>query len=329
MMYYIESKSSDPCFNLALEQFVFDCLSRSHSYFMLWQNDNAIIVGKHQNTVAEINEGYVREHEIRVVRRLSGGGAVYHDMGNINFTFIVDKESGLFDFSKFCMPLVRALKSIGVEAEVNGRNDMTIDGRKFSGNSQYSKEGRTMHHGTVMYDSDLNTLEKALNVSSDKIKSKGCRSVRSRVTNVRPYVKNDMETEQFFKILRDYMFRENQLVLYELTQKDLEAVERLKKERYGTWHWNYGFSPKYAVEKKRRIEGCGSIEVHMNVEHGVITDMVFFGDYFSDTDSSSLSELLKGCRLCRPDLSERLKTVQAGRYFHNLTNEQLLDILLQ
>lgn len=329
MMYYIESPSTDPHFNLALEQYVFDSLSRSHTYFMLWQNDNAIIVGKHQNTVAEINEGYVREHGIGVVRRLSGGGAVYHDMGNINFTFIVDKESGLFDFSKFCMPLVRALKSVGAEAEVNGRNDMTIDGRKFSGNSQYSKEGRTMHHGTIMYDSDLKTVTEALNVSRDKIESKGCKSVKSRVTNVRPYVKNDMETEQFFKILRDYMFSENQMVPYELTQEDFEAVELLKKERYGTWHWNYGFSPKYAVEKKRRIEGCGSIEVHMNVEKGSISDIAFFGDYFSNSDSSSLSDLLRGCRLCRPELSERLKTIQAEHYFYNLTNDNLLEILLQ
>lgn len=329
MMYYIESPSNDPCFNLALEQYVFDSLDRKHSYFMLWQNDNSIIVGKHQNTIAEINESYVRERSIKVVRRLSGGGAVYHDMGNINFTFIADKDSELFDFSQFCMPLIRALESVGVDARINGRNDMTIDGKKFSGNSQYAKEGRIMHHGTVMYDSNLQTVAEALNVSKDKIESKGLKSVKSRVTNVRPYVKNDMETKQFFGILKDFMFKENNLVPYQLTAKDYRAVGALRQERYSTWAWNYGFSPKYTIEKKRRIEGCGSIEVHMNVEAGKITDLAFSGDYFSNTDSQPLTKLLKGCRLCLPDLSERLQTVPVSRYFHNLENQKFLEILLQ
>lgn len=146
-MYYIESPSHDPHFNLALEQYVFDRLDRSHDYFMLWQNDNAIIVGKHQNTIGEINASYVKEHDISVVRRLSGGGAVYHDLGNINFTFISDTgDASMFDFSTFCRPVVKALHSIDVPAEINGRNDMTVDGKKFSGNSQYMKHGRVMHH---------------------------------------------------------------------------------------------------------------------------------------------------------------------------------------
>ena len=151
MMYYLESGSHDPGFNLALEQYVFDRLDRAHAYCMLWQNDNAIIVGKNQNTVGEINAAYVKEHGIRVVRRLSGGGAVYHDLGNINFTFIVDSgATAAFDFSTFCRPIVKALEHFGVHAEINGRNDMTIDGKKFSGNSQYGKQGRTMHHGTIL-----------------------------------------------------------------------------------------------------------------------------------------------------------------------------------
>ena len=329
MMYYIESPSSDPYFNLALEQYVFDCLDRSHSYFMLWQNDNAVIVGKHQNTIAEINETFVRDHGIKVVRRLSGGGAVYHDMGNINFTFIVDRDDGLFDFSKFCLPLVRALESVGVAAEINGRNDITIDRKKFSGNSQYSKEGRTMHHGTVTYDSDLNTVENVLKVSNDKIESKGCKSVISRVTNVRPYVRTDMNTKQFFGTLRDFMMKENKLIPYHLTEQDYLAVHQLKNTRYSTWEWNYGFSPKYAVEKKRRVEGCGCIEVHMNVEKGIITGIAFTGDYFSDADSSSLARLLTGCRLCMPDLSEKLKSVCIGDYFHNLTSNKFIKLLLE
>lgn len=162
---YLDLMTTDPSYNLAMEQHVFDCLPRDRMYFMLWQNDNAIIVGKYQNTIAEINEEAVRERGIRVVRRLSGGGAVYHDMGNLNFTFITDVgESNALDLKLFCEPVVRTLATLGVKAEVNGRNDITIDGKKFSGNSQYIRQGRVMHHGTIMFDSDLSVVSEALRV---------------------------------------------------------------------------------------------------------------------------------------------------------------------
>jgi len=139
---YLDLTCTDPSRNLAMEQHVFDALPRDRAYFMLWQNDNAIIIGKHQNTLAEINEPYVRAHGIRVVRRLSGGGAVYHDLGNLNFTFITDAgDTAKLDFRLFCLPIVRTLEGFGVHAEVNGRNDITIDGKKFSGNSQYLRRG--------------------------------------------------------------------------------------------------------------------------------------------------------------------------------------------
>ena len=200
-MYYLESTKTDPSWNLALEQYVFDVLD---GCFMLWQNDNTIVVGKHQNTLEEINTDYVKEHGVTVVRRLSGGGAVYHDLGNLNFTFVAENRFGSeFDFSTFCRPVVDALRSLGVPAEINGRNDMTIEGRKFSGNAQYMKKGRIMHHGTLMYDSDLEAVSRALNVKPDKIESKGLKSVRSRVTNIRPYVTDQALTvDGFREILR-------------------------------------------------------------------------------------------------------------------------------
>ncbi len=158
MTYYLPSTNTNPYYNLALEQYVFDSLPREHSYFMLWQNDNSIIIGKHQNTVSEINAAYVAERGIRVARRLSGGGAVYHDMGNLNFTFITDSRGDAFDFSMFCRPIQKALGEMGVQVEIAGRNDMTIEGKKFSGNAQYIKNGRVMHHGTLMYDTDALTF---------------------------------------------------------------------------------------------------------------------------------------------------------------------------
>ena len=205
-MEYINSPRTDPCWNLALEQYVFDSLDRSKSYFMLWQNHNTIVVGKNQNTVAEINSDFVRAHDITVVRRLSGGGAVYHDLGNLNFTFITDadKMDGI-DLHMFCVPIVETLRSFGVQAEISGRNDITVDGKKFSGNSQYVREGRVMHHGTIMFDSDLTTVTQALQVDRDKIQSKGIKSVASRVTNLRPYMPEGTTLAQFRQRLLEYL----------------------------------------------------------------------------------------------------------------------------
>jgi len=330
MMYYIESPGNDPHFNLALEQYVFDQLDKDSEYFMLWQNDNAIIVGKHQNTVGEINAAFVKEHDISVVRRLSGGGAVYHDMGNLNFTFIVNaREDGAgFDFASFCSPVAAALASLGVAAEINGRNDMTIGGKKFSGNSQYMKKGRVMHHGTIMYDCDLEVVSRALQVSGDKLESKGIQSVRSRVTNVKPHMPRPLPMEAFYKALREYMFQAYSLVPYRLTPEDLAAVKELQSDVYDRWSWNYGASPAYSIHKERRVEGCGKLEVFLDVERqGIIRDVAFYGDYFSGRDADGLIGALRGCALEETALRLALENVEVGEYFHGMDNETFLAIL--
>ena len=328
MMRYIESGETNPYYNLALEQHVFDSLPREHEYVMLWRNDNAIIVGKHQNTAGEINPAYVKEKGIRVARRLSGGGAVYHDLGNVNYTFIVNSR-GLdsFDFASFCRPVARALAELGVAAEINGRNDMTIEGRKFSGNAQYCKSGRILHHGTILYDSDLSVVGEALKPPKDKIESKGLASVQSRITNVKRHMREDVPVERFMDILRAFMFRENSLVPYVLTPEDRAAIKKLQKETYETWRWNFGASPAYAIRKERRIEGCGAIEVFMNVRRGEITEIAFFGDYFGNRDTAELAALLTGRRMEEADLAAAVRGVNLGEYMHNLDEQTFLAIL--
>ncbi|MBC5732768.1 lipoate--protein ligase [Lawsonibacter hominis] len=330
-MYYLESTKTDPSWNLALEQYVFDVLGPRDDCFMLWQNDNTIVVGKHQNTLEEINTDYVKEHGVTVVRRLSGGGAVYHDLGNLNFTFVAENRFGSeFDFSTFCRPVMDALRSLGVPAEINGRNDMTIEGRKFSGNAQYMKKGRIMHHGTLMYDSDLEAVSRALNVKPDKIESKGLKSVRSRVTNIRPYVTDQTLTvDGFREILRRSMFRAYPLTAYALTPEDLDTVERLRRDVYRRWEWNYGASPACRIRKERRVEGCGVIQVHMEVEHGCIAALAFFGDYFSLEDSGTLVQRLLGVALEEGALRAALDGCAIGRYFSRLDLDTFLSILLQ
>ena len=304
---YLDLMTTDPSYNLAMEQYVFDCLPRDRMYFMLWQNDNAIIVGKYQNTIAEINEEAVRERGIRVVRRLSGGGAVYHDMGNLNFTFITD---------------------VG-ESNALGRNDITIDGKKFSGNSQYIRQGRVMHHGTIMFDSDLSVVSEALRVDPTKIQTKGIRSVRSRVTNVSEHLPEKVTLPEFRRILLENILKENPGEAYPLTQDDLAAVEKLRAERYATWDWNYGFSPVCTMLRRRRVDGCGMIEAYITVEHGKIAALTFKGDFFSASEPDELAAHFVGCTSDRAGYEKALGDVDVSRYFAGLQKDELIDILCE
>lgn len=329
-MIYIESESFDPHFNLALEQYVFDNLDKNENYFMLWQNDNAIIVGKHQNTVAEINAEYTKENNIKVVRRLSGGGAVYHDLGNLNFTFIVSAGGGYeqFNFSDFCKPIIELLNSLGVNAVLNGRNDMSIEGKKFSGNSQYAKRGRIMHHGTIMFDSDLDIVGNSLVVSKDKIQSKGVTSIRSRVTNIKPHMQTDISIEEFKRLLVHHVFKGAEVPQYHLTEEDIKKIEALASEKYRTWDWNYGSSPKYSVIKERRFEGVGGITLCMDVENGIIKDFDIYGDYFGNGDKSNLKEILVGKQLKKDVIEDSLKDICIGDYINKLEKDEFIDLLI-
>ena len=206
-MIYIESKSNDPRYNTALELYAFNELAKKDDVFMLWINEPCIVVGKNQNTREEVNQKFCDDNGIKIVRRVSGGGAVYHDLNNLNYTIISNGRSGEeFDFKSFSQPVIDALASLGVKAEFTGRNDLEIDGRKFCGNAQYVRSGRIMHHGCLMFDVDTTVLTDALKVSKDKIESKGIKSVRSRVTNIKEHLPNqDMTVLDFVAALKKYM----------------------------------------------------------------------------------------------------------------------------
>lgn len=325
---FIDVKTTNPAFNLALEQYVFDTLPRDRSWFLLWQNHNAIVIGRHQNTLAEINEEAVRARGITVVRRLSGGGAVYHDLGNLNFTFIQDAaQGGQLDMGLFCRPVAQALRAMGVEAQVNGRNDITIDGQKFSGNSQYIREDRVMHHGTILYSSDLDTVGQVLRVDPEKITAKGVRSVRSRVTTVQAHMDPHLPLERFKARLLEEIARERPMEPYALTEADVAAVEAIKKARYDRWEWNYGVSPPCDLLRRRRVEGCGLVEAHIHLVEGCVAAVSFFGDFFSAAEPEELAELLRGCPLREEALQNRLEGVDVSRYFAGLTGDGLVSLL--
>lgn len=328
-MKYIESPSTDPAFNLALEEYVFEYMDRNQEYFMLWQNHNTVVIGKNQNTFAEVNQKIADEKHISVVRRLSGGGAVYHDLGNLNFTFILDAKNATdLDIRLFCQPIVKLLRSLGVPAEANGRNDITVEGKKFSGNSQYLKQGRIMHHGTLMYNSDLSIIADVLNVSEDKFQSKATKSVRSRITNIAPYLPNNMPLKEFKSLLLKYILKSDEVKPYVFSDKELEIIQQIKMNRYDKWEWNYGYSPSCSIIKSRRFEGCGKIEIHMNTKDGFISELKFFGDFFGIKDSSVLAKHLIGIKLERTNLEKHLSDINIEQYFHGVNKENLLDLLL-
>lgn len=318
---YLDLYTTDPAWNLAAEQYVFDCLPRDQTYFMLWQNNNAVIIGKHQNAAAEIDQQFVRENGVRVVRRLSGGGAVYHDMGNLNFTFIADAgDMETINFRLFCQPVVAALAALGVQAEVNGR--------KFSGNSQYLKEGRVMHHGTIMFDSDLDRVAQAPHVDQEKIAAKGVASVRSRVTTVRQHMPHPVELEEFRRVLLDNILAQQLGEEYVLTEEDKSQISRLREQRYATWEWNYGQSRECEMTRQKRFPACGGVEAHLSTDRGVIRYIAFTGDFFSVVEPKVLAEKLVGVRLEEQSLRDALAQEDAGRYFSGPKNEELIELLL-
>lgn len=327
-MKFINWKETDPELNLAFEEFVFNEMDQNESYFLLWQNKNAIIVGKHQNTIEEINQEYVAKNKIKVVRRLSGGGAVYHDMGNLNFTFIVNSDKKKpFDFKIFTDPVVKALQLMGVNAAFNSRNDIAIDGKKFSGNSQYAKKGRILHHGTILFNSKLTTITDALKVKSDKIESKGIKSVKSRVTNISDYLDKSYELDDFVNVLLDLMFAENPLEEIHLSPQELRSIHKLKDEKYSTWEWNYGRSPVYNIRKERKYS-FGLITILMQVEKGLIGAIHFYGDYFGNGDISELESCLIGIPPQAEALLQQLKTINPNDYINGLDEKLLIDLIL-
>ena len=330
MLYLIKSPSHDPYLNLALEQLLFDKLDKGSRYLMLWQNENTIVVGKYQNTYREINPQFVEEQGIRVVRRLSGGGAVYHDLGNLNYTFIDDAgDVAEIRFDLFCRPVVALLQSLGVPAQLQGRNDMTVDGKKFSGSAQYVKSGRVMHHGTLLFDSDLTVLSRALQVSADKIESKGIASVRSRVCNLKEYLPAGYSLADFERDLFSAFARDEDVSEYTFTAEDMEKARQLKAGLYETWDWNYGRSPQCSMEKSRRLEGVGSVQVSLDLKNGCIENIHFSGDFFAPEEPEALSALLKGCPFHREGLKQALGGKSPAAWFRGLDFDAFAALILE
>ncbi len=333
-MYFVDNGDNyDASVNIALETYLVENRLVDEPILLFYINAPSIIIGRNQNTYEEINQPYVDENDIKIVRRMSGGGAVYHDLGNFSFCYIKDDDGSFRDFKAFTQPVVEALHKMGATtAELLGRNDLLVDGKKFSGNAMYAKKGRMTAHGTILFDSDLDEVNNALKPNKAKYESKGVKSVRSRVTNLKPYVDDEfkeLSTEDFRDRLLLEIFgvdKREDVKEYHLTDEDWEKVYQIRDERFGNWEWNYGRSPKFDVKAVKKFP-FGFVDIRFNIQDAKITDAKIYGDFFGLGDIEDVENALVGVQYDRQSVKETLDNLDLKKYLGDVTADELVDLI--
>lgn len=329
-MLFIDNKGiTDPAVNLAIEEYALKHLPLDDSYLLFYINRPSIIIGKHQNTVEEINNEYVKDNNIQVVRRLSGGGAVYHDLGNLNFSFITKDDGQSFhNFLKFTQPVIDALLDMGVNAEMTGRNDLQVGEKKISGNAQFATRGRMFSHGTLMFNLNLDDVQASLNANPEKFKSKSTKSVRSRVANIADLMDRPMTIEEFRAELLRHIFgmEPDQVPQYELTEADWAKIHEISAERYQSWDWNYGQSPESNIKHVKKFP-VGLIDIRMDLKDGRIREIKIYGDFFGVGDVADIENALRGKRYEEAEVREALASLDIKHYFGNLELDDFIGLV--
>ena len=322
--------TTDARLNLALEEHILRTRMADDDLLLFYVNAPAIIIGRNQNTMEEINSDVVDARGIRVVRRVSGGGAVYHDLGNLNFSFMTRDVNARFNrYDLFNQPVVEVLRELGVPAEIGGRNDILADGRKISGNAQFATAGRMFSHGTLLLDSNLDDVTAALKPKPGKVESKGVKSIRSRVANIGEFLRERITVTELRERILERIFGSRDRALIPslaIDAGDWVAVHALVERRYGNWNWNFGENPPSNVQRVRRF-AAGEIDVRLDVQGGRISGARFFGDFMGRTEVSELEARLAGLAYDRGALVEALADVDVRQYFGDIGQDDVLSLL--
>ena len=324
MKFILQNYSTDPHFNMAFDEFCLERLKADEPVFYLWQNRPSVIIGLNQSAYAEVNLPYLHEKGIVLARRTTGGGAVYHDLQNLNYTItgrIRDLET---DYPAYVETMVQALRALGVPAELSGRNDILVDGRKCSGYAKRMSKDRLMIHGTLMYDVDIDTLTEVLAVPGSKLSAAGVSSVRSRVVNLKEYLPQFLDIKSFQAALQALLAGDDEEI--RLTEEQLAQIEAHASEKYRTWEWVYGHSPVAAFRVRRKF-ACGTVEAAFSLKDGCIDGLRFSGDFLGNQPAQKLAEALQGCRFTPDRIRETLRNMSVENCFDGLSAEDLADFL--
>lgn len=325
-MIYIETDSTDAAYNFACEEY---CMERfkDHRVLIIWQADKCIMLGRYQIAQSEINKNAVKKLGSAVVRRNTGGGTIYADLGNLLYTYIIPvTDLAAIDFSTVCRPIVDALREMGVNAELKGRNDILIEGKKISGNAQTIRVNTLCSHGSLLYDADLDGLQDLLNVDTSKIKSKGISSVRSRVTNIIDNIPVRYTTYEFWQKLKEYLFQGEEVILYKFTAQEIERINTIRNEKYAAWEWNYGRAPKYNYQNEIRFP-MGKVAVNIDINNGIIEKCKINGDFLGLIPIEPLEELIIGTPYIYDAVKRKTENADFNLYFRGISQKEFLKCI--
>lgn len=317
-MKYLINNSTDPYFNLAFDEYCLENIPSEEPYFFLWRNRPAVIIGLNQNAYSEVNLDYLNSHGITLARRVTGGGAVYHDLQNMNYTIIGRNPSP--------QPMVDALRSLGVPAEQTGRNDIFVEGRKVSGYARRVSHNQEIIHGTLMYDVDLDTLTHVLDTQGSKMQAKGISSVKSRVANLKEYLPQFKSLDELQAALQEILSAgDGQMPL---SAEQVAEVRRQADEKFSTWDFIYGHSHEADFRCKAKLS-CGTVEANIRVDRGLITRLDFSGDFLFDTPAQELAAKMTGLRYAQAEVKAFLATQPVSTYFRAATPDDLAALLFK
>lgn len=325
-MIYIETGSTDVYYNFGLEYYFTTEKKLSEPVFLFWRTTPTLMIGKYQNTLEEINKKYADTHGIHIARRMSGGGTIYTDLGGWQYSFIIQGDSDSIQFQQYLTPVLKALHDMGIQAEFNGRNDLLVDGKKFSGTAQYKLDGATVHHGSLLFDTNIEQMAASTTVDEYKILSKSIKSVRDRVTNLSEHLNEQITPEEFKQRMVTAILGDGSI--YHVTEEDDKRIRKLAVEHFDNWEKKFGASPKFSIERQNRFAG-GRLRVNLDVQKGKIADIAFSGDFFSAIDMDRVRNSLISCEYRKDSVSEVLHRCAGEDAVYGITVDEIVDTIVE